>query len=224
MAQREGPRPGRFDVSRVPGGRVDVLGKPGHHTHTKTIGVDSKTQDASYQVVDGQQRLTSLYAVVKGLHVWREDYSRESIALAFNPLSERFEVPTPIIKKSVEWIPDITTVFEDPINARYNYLTQLRTDGSRAVDADVERRVEIAITRLSQLLGYEFQVVQVKDEVDREVVADIFVRINSEGVNLSSAGLHPHLALGVLGGRSQPVGDLGQELPVHSGRGNQHPQ
>lgn len=156
-------------------------------THTKTIGAGEKTQDASYQVVDGQQRLTSLYAVVKGLKVWREDYSRESIAIAFNPLSGRFEVPTPIIKKSVEWIPDIRTVFDDPINARFNYLTRLRTDDTRTVDADKERQVEIAITRLNQLLGYEFQVVQVKDEVDRELVADIFVRINSEGVNLSSA-------------------------------------
>lgn len=156
-------------------------------THTKTIGAGEKTQDASYQVVDGQQRLTSLYAVVKGLKVWREDYSRESIAIAFNPLSGGFEVPTPIIKRSVEWIPDIRTVFDDPITARYEYLTRLRTDEARTIDANTEREVEIAITRLNQLLAYDFQVVQVKDNVDREVVADIFVRINSEGVNLSSA-------------------------------------
>lgn len=155
--------------------------------HTKTIGVGEKTQDASYQVVDGQQRLTSLYAVVKGLQVWREDYSRERIAIGFNPLTGRFEVPTPIIRRSVEWIADVKTVFEDPISARYEYLNRLRSDESRTVDAEVERAAEIAITRLSQLLAYDFQVIQVKDDVDREVVADIFVRINSEGVNLSSA-------------------------------------
>ena len=155
--------------------------------HTRSIGSDTKTQDASFQVVDGQQRLTSLYAVVKGLQVWREDYSRERVTIAFNPLTGRFEVPTPIIRKSVEWIPDIKTVFDDPINARYDYLTRLRTDEARTVDADTERTVEVAITRLNQLLRYDFQVVQVKDDVDREVVADIFVRINSEGVNLSSA-------------------------------------
>ncbi len=41
--------------------------------HTKTIGGDAKSQDVSMQVVDGQQRLTSLYAVIRGLKVWRED-------------------------------------------------------------------------------------------------------------------------------------------------------
>lgn len=66
--------------------------------HTTAIGGDTKTQEASMQVVDGQQRLTSLYAVLKGLPVWREDYSREIIKLAFNPLTSRFEVPTAVIK------------------------------------------------------------------------------------------------------------------------------
>jgi uncharacterized protein with ParB-like and HNH nuclease domain len=37
------------------------------HEHTKAIGHAAKTQAASYQVVDGQQRLTSLYSVLRGL-------------------------------------------------------------------------------------------------------------------------------------------------------------
>ena len=43
-------------------------------------------------IVDGQQRLTSLYAVLKGAEVLRADFKRERIKIAFNPLSERFEV------------------------------------------------------------------------------------------------------------------------------------
>lgn len=155
--------------------------------HTKSIGHGTKTQDASMQVVDGQQRLTSLYAVLRGLAVWREDYSREKIAIAFNPLTERFEVPTPAFKKSAEWIPDIVGIFDDPISARYDYLSRLREDPKRQVNAATERTVEVAITRLHQLLTYQFQVVQIKEDVPRETVADIFVRINSEGVTLSSA-------------------------------------
>jgi len=153
----------------------------------KTIGGDVKSQDASMQVVDGQQRLTSLYAVLKGLAVWREDYSREKIAISFNPLTRRFEVWTPAFEKSPEWIPNIVVVFADPITARYDYLTRLRKDPNRVVDAEVERTVEMAITRLHQLQTYQFQVVQIRDDVSRETVADIFVRINSEGVSLSSA-------------------------------------
>jgi hypothetical protein len=157
------------------------------HEHTKAIGHAVKTQAVSYQVVDGQQRLTSLYSVLKGLPVWREDYSREKIAIAFNPLTERFEVPTPAFKKSAEWIPDIVGVFASPIQARRDYLDRLRKDPNRTVDAALEDRVEVAITRLNQLQTYQFQVVQINEEVSRETVADIFVRINSEGVALSSA-------------------------------------
>lgn len=156
--------------------------------HTKPIGADgAKTQVGSMQVVDGQQRLTSLYAVVKGLEVWREDYSREAIALTFNPLTTRFEVPTPAFLKSAEWIPDIVEVFTDPIETRHRYLKRLKNDGKRSVDDDLERRVEVAIGRLANLQEYKFQVVQIKEEVSRETVADIFVRINSEGVALAAA-------------------------------------
>lgn len=155
--------------------------------HTKSIGDDAKSQETSMQVVDGQQRLTSLYAVLKGLEVWREDYSKEKISIAFNPLTERFEVPTPAYRRSPEWISDIVGVFEDPIDARYAYLNRLRQDTSRIIDAGTERQVEIAITNLNRLQIYQFQVVQINEEVHRETVADIFVRINSEGVSLSSA-------------------------------------
>ena len=156
-------------------------------THARAIGDGAKTQDASMQVVDGQQRLTSLYAVVKGLKVWREDYSRERIALTFNPLTGRFEVPSPIFLRSAEWIPDITAVFADQIQARRDYLGRLKGDQKHTVDDELERNVEQAIQRLAHLLDYAFQVVQIKEDVKRETVADIFVRINSEGVSLSAA-------------------------------------
>lgn len=154
--------------------------------HAKAIGADEKTQDASMQVIDGQQRLTSLYAVVKGLEVWREDYSRERIRIAFNPLTERFDVPTPVIEKSVEWIPDVVTIFDNPINARKTYLSRLATDGGE-IPTETETAIETALNRVHSLLSYGFQVVQVKEHVTREQVADIFVRINSEGVTLGSA-------------------------------------
>lgn len=37
--------------------------------HAKSIGLADKALDATQQIVDGQQRLTSLYAVLKGLKV-----------------------------------------------------------------------------------------------------------------------------------------------------------
>ena len=152
--------------------------------HTRTIG--GGTQEVSMQVVDGQQRLTSLYAVVKGERIWREDYSREHIRIAFSPIHDRFEVLTPIYARSAEWISDITTIFSDPIKARRDFLARLSED--RVVEGAVEDRIETAINRVYGLLeGYPFQVVQINSDVGRETVADIFVRINSEGVALAAA-------------------------------------
>ena len=154
--------------------------------HAKAIGVGNKAQATTMQVIDGQQRLTSLYAVVKGLEIWREDYSRERIRIAFNPLTERFDVSTPLLERSAEWIADIMTIFDNSIVARSNYLKNLNEDG-REVSSDTEVVVETAINRVHSLLKYGFQVVQVKKDVTREQVAEIFVRINSEGVSLQAA-------------------------------------
>lgn len=156
--------------------------------HSRAIGADVKTQNASMQVIDGQQRLTSLYAVVKDVQVVREDYSPERIVVAFNPLIERFAVPDNAIKRSSEWIQDIRAVFDSPIDARSTYLEKLeQRRGGNRLDRGTERRIEVAVNRLNQLLAYQFQVVQLKDTVARETVADIFVRINSQGVKLSSS-------------------------------------
>lgn len=151
--------------------------------HTRVIGEGS--QDVSMQVVDGQQRLTSLYAVLKGLHVWREDYSRERVAVAFSPIHERFEVPNPSIKGSPDWIPDITAVFDSPIKARQEFLSRYRAAYPDTVTDEEE--IELRVNQVHQLQQYQFQVVQLKEQVRRETVADVFVRINSEGVNLSAS-------------------------------------
>lgn len=156
--------------------------------HSRTIGTSAKSQSASMQVIDGQQRLTSLYAVVTGEKVLREDYSQERIVVAFNPLTERFAIPDSAIKRSPEWIQDIRDVFASPIDARHEYIAGLeKARGVERLDRNSERAIETAVNRLAQVLGYEFQVVQLKKDVQRETVADIFVRINSEGVKLSSA-------------------------------------
>ena len=142
--------------------------------HSRAIGTLEKSQFGSMQVIDGQQRLTSLYAVVKGKRVLREDYSQEYITIAFNPLTERFAVPDNGIKRSSEWIQDIKAVFASPIDARSDYLDMLeKARGGERLSREDERRIEEAINRLSRVLAYQFQVVQLKKEVSRETAADL---------------------------------------------------
>jgi uncharacterized protein with ParB-like and HNH nuclease domain len=52
---------------------------------THVIGTDTKQKPPRLLIVDGQQRLTSLYAVLKKIEVVRENYGRELINIAFNP-------------------------------------------------------------------------------------------------------------------------------------------
>lgn len=156
--------------------------------HSRAIGTSEKTQTGSMQLIDGQQRLTALYAVVKGLQVLREDYTQECIVISFNPLTERFVIPDAGTRRSSEWIQDIRDVFDSPIDARSNFLDTLeRARGGERLNRETERAVEMAVNRLAHVLAYQFEVVQLKSNVPRETVADIFVRINSEGVKLSSS-------------------------------------
>ena len=58
----------------------------------RAIGTDGKQKTPQLLIVDGQQRLTSLYAVIKGVPIIRENYEAESIEIAFSPLNGKFEV------------------------------------------------------------------------------------------------------------------------------------
>ncbi|MFE5336081.1 DUF262 domain-containing protein [Isoptericola sp. NPDC056573] len=140
--------------------------------------------EAVHQIVDGQQRLTSLYAAMKGLKVRDESYREKSVMISFNPFTEKFDVRTPALARSPQWIEDISTVFASAIDARYAFLDRLR--GSQEVSREAERAVETAISKLDGLRKYSFQVVHIQSDVAKRTVADIFVRINSEGVSLKA--------------------------------------
>jgi uncharacterized protein with ParB-like and HNH nuclease domain len=58
----------------------------------KMIGVDHKQLVPQQLIVDGQQRLTSLYAVMKGRPVLTKDCKEFRVQIAFTPVGERFAV------------------------------------------------------------------------------------------------------------------------------------
>lgn len=151
---------------------------------TRTIGGDAKLA-ASHQIIDGQQRLTSLYAAMQGHPVRDEAYRQRTIMISFNPFSEKFEVRTPALARSVQWVEDISTCFDSPIRARKDFLSRYRS-ADHTLTNDDEERIEEVFARLSELKNYLFDVVHIQKEADKRLVADIFVRINSEGVRLKA--------------------------------------
>ena len=78
----------------------------------KGIGVKNGQAVPKLAIVDGQQRLTSLYAVMKGAEVLRANFKKERIRIAFNPLSERFDVADAAILKEESYIPDISVIWQ----------------------------------------------------------------------------------------------------------------
>lgn len=140
---------------------------------------------AAHQIVDGQQRLTSLYAAMKGLPVQNDNYQKKSIKISFHPFTERFEVATVATTRSPEWIDDIARVFDSPYEVQDAYFEALEEAG-RDLEPTQKRQLRAVFGRLNDLQRYQFEVVHIQKDADKKLVADVFVRINSEGVKLKS--------------------------------------
>jgi len=160
-------------------------GYPNEH---RTIGADKKQKVPRLLIVDGQQRLTSLYAVIKGKPVVDENFRDLRIRIAFNPVEEKFEVTNPAIEKDITWIADISALWQ-PSQTTYtftkSYLDELRK--KRELTPDCEERVVNAIDRLQKIVNYPLTALEISSSVDEDRVAEIFVRINSKGTPLNQA-------------------------------------
>lgn len=161
-------------------------GLEGHET--RTIGQDRKQKYPSLLIVDGQQRLTSLYAVVKGVSVIRESYAEESIEIAFNPLTEGFEVADAAIRRDPTFIPNISVLLSaktDLFELVDGYLTRLST--TRELSDIEKKQIKNAINRLSKLGSFPFTALELAATVTEEEVSEVFVRVNSKGTPLNQA-------------------------------------
>ncbi len=156
---------------------------------TKQIGLGSKQHAIPARlIVDGQQRLTSLYAVFRGKRVFDKEYSERQIEIAFHPRDGKFEVADAAIRKDPEWIHNISEIWtsgKTSYGVTKAFLSEL---GSKLPLNDVEEeQISRNLDRLYDLQKYPFTALEIASSVDEEQVADIFVRINSEGVKLNQA-------------------------------------
>jgi hypothetical protein len=155
----------------------------------RPIGVGPKTHSVpSLLIVDGQQRLTSLYAVLRGKPVIDQNYHETRIEIAFRPRDAKFEVADAAIRKDPEFISDISTIWSSG-KGSYKFIEKFLANlSSKRELSEEERDVNSEnLDRLFDLQKYPFTALEVAATVDEEAVADIFVRINSEGVKLNQA-------------------------------------
>lgn len=152
---------------------------------------DVKTKDGGKAngkkvLIDGQQRVTALMAAISGKEVLDDDFNKERIKIAFNPLAEdetkRFAVQDASHLKDKKWIPDISVVFEpefDPFEFSIRYC-----EDNEGVKPNV---VNNAVMELRSIANRQIGVIELDASLEIDEVTEIFIRINSKGAALSQS-------------------------------------
>ena len=143
---------------------------------------DGTTSFGKRILIDGQQRMKALLASVLGQEIVNRDYKQTRITIAFHPGEQRFEVTNPVIRRNHGWISDIATVFAPDVR-----MLQL-VDEYCAANRDVDRdQIYERMERLRSIRNNSLGLIELNADLDVETVAEIFVRINSQGVPLNAA-------------------------------------
>ncbi len=149
--------------------------------HTRKLSVDDLQAGRMPQLLlDGQQRLTSLTAIILGQDLLVSNKKRP-IDIAFNLHSEKFEVAGPRQRREKGWI-SLSKLYTQSAMRIWRDLDL------SDIDAEEEEVLYKRIERLQDIPKYEYNI-NVLEEMDYKEVTDIFVRINSGGTKLNSADL-----------------------------------
>lgn len=156
--------------------------------HTKGIGTSAKQKHPNLLIVDGQQRLTSLYAVIKAQEIIRENYTKATIVIAFNPLEAKFEIPDASIRKNPRYFQNISQIWQPNINI-IKVINEFLLNLKKSVELTEaeEENIQNAFMQLKNLESYPFSALELSTNITEEQVADVFVRINSQGKTLNQA-------------------------------------
>lgn len=166
-----------------------MLWETGAEARTRAIGGGEAASPPRLLVVDGQQRLTSLFAIMTGQSVLTKSFQQRHLRIAFRPFDESFEVTDAAIERDPEFISDITQLWTEGYRptARRFLQTLRESRPENPLSVDEEDQLEERIDRVHELKDFRFQVIELDKSADEEQVAEIFVRINSEGVQLNQA-------------------------------------
>lgn len=149
---------------------------------------DVKLKDGSMAIgkrvlIDGQQRITAMTAAIVGKDVLDDHYKWKRIAIAFNPIEEKFEVANNAIRKSSKWIPDIAPVLEPSFDTFTFVMDYCEKNDMK----DKMSQINAIINKLRDIQNNSLGVITLDAGLDIDSVTEIFIRINSKGEALSQA-------------------------------------
>lgn len=158
----------------------------------RDIGSNKNESNSKNEVViDGQQRITSLFAVMTGAEI--KDFKKSKIIkIAFNPFIEEFKVANITTDNDPEWISNVTDIFlneEKSMIFINNYIDEnnkYREKKNReTLNEDEKQKVYNSISNVLALKKYPIHVQTILGTIDEEKVADVFVRVNAGGSRLN---------------------------------------
>lgn len=181
-------RPFVWDASKVrdlmdslykgfPVGYIIVWKNPDVRLKDGTISTGKKI------LIDGQQRITALESAIAGRQVTGADYKKKRIKIAFNPITEVFEVMNPAIEKDFRWIPDIAAVFDVSFESFAYVVNYCKKNNMVGQEGSIAK----TIGKLNSIEAINLGVIELSHALSIDDVTEIFIRINSQGVVLSQA-------------------------------------
>ena len=178
-----------------PIGYIMLWSSPDDYENTGHIGKNDKVyKHPDDLVIDGQQRLTALLAAMYGVTIKDKNYKERNIRISFNPLTREFAVWTQAYERDTEWISEISSVFaadqEHNISKFRKAYIKTANEGRLKnsmpeLTEDEEDIIEKNVNDLLNLGIYSLPTLKINSKADEEDVADIFVRVNSGGQNLT---------------------------------------
>lgn len=145
--------------------------------------IDDTTKEISNYselVIDGQQRLTSLLLVKKGIIF--KGGKEKTIKLLFNPFEEKFELEIPPLRNKPDWF-NITQVIQE---GEYSAVDREKLKQLGWSD----EKIYEALRKLGEVRNIfmgarnSIPVFTISSDMEYEEVADIFVKINSKGTRI----------------------------------------
>jgi len=143
---------------------------------------DGKESEGKKILIDGQQRVISLITSVLAKEIVTKKYKKVRITISFNPQTEKFEVFNSAIKKDISWIDDISHI----VNGKQKITKTIKDYCIKNPSADHDK-VEDSIEKLKKIMYRQIGIIELEQDLDINIVTEIFIRLNSEGITLNQA-------------------------------------
>lgn len=143
-------------------------------------------------LIDGQQRTTALMTAIAGKTIINADYKQGRVKIAFDPFAalhymngtsteeEIFAVQTAAHLKDKKWIPDVAEIFKHTFsNFKFVYEYCANNPGITPEELDA------VLNSLKAIGNRSVGIIELADNLNIDIITDIFIRINSKGTALS---------------------------------------